>query len=83
VKQTALIKLDLYILSDEQQFQAYNQLNLPIRFGGSGLTVMNDIKHSAYISSVAHSFEFAAKSPAKNLIISISEELDSDNLYLC
>jgi hypothetical protein len=55
VRETALLKLKLNTLPDvEQQSDAYNQLTLPIRLGGSGLTVMSDIMHTAYISSVIY-----------------------------
>src|SRR3954466_12552737 len=67
VRETALLKLNLNPLTSEQQYEAYNQLTLPIRLGGSGFTVMNDIKHAAYIASVAHSHEFVAKTPTKEL----------------
>ena len=54
VRETALLKLKLNTLSNtEQQLEAYNQLTLPIKLGGSGLTVMSDIMHTAYISSVS------------------------------
>jgi hypothetical protein len=82
VRETALLKLKLNILPDvEQQSDAYNQLTLPIRLGGSGLTVMSDIMHTAYIASVAHSHEFDAKSPAELYTIANAKQSLSKQLY--
>ena len=69
------MKLKLNIIPSEQQFSAYNQLSLSIRLGGSGLTVMNDIKHSAYISSLAHSYEFVAKTQTKEELYSFQQKI--------
>src|SRR4051812_2776386 len=72
------MKLKLNTVTETQQNQAYKQLTLPIKLGGSGLTVMSEIMHSAYVSSVAHSHEFAAKTPTELYsIANINQPLSS------
>jgi hypothetical protein len=82
VKKTALKKLDLKALPPTQKQAALDQLALPLRHGGAGLTKMSAIQPAAYLSSLAQSHEFQSHSPdnlhniGSNVSKQLMQELD-------
>jgi hypothetical protein len=86
VKKTALKKLDLKALPAAQKQAALDQLALPIKHGGAGLTKMSTIQPAAYISSLAQAHEFQSRSPdnshsiGSNMSIQLVQELDNHTI---